>query len=158
MRKPTVYLAGPIAGLTEGEAKDWRCRVTEALHAHGITGISPLRCEPSIKGRYDIPDGNQSADKCFGTAQAIGSKNEFDARSCDMILAYFPVTSDRAVPSVGTIIEIGWGKALNIPVVVVTKDPYLSKHPLIRHCSSWSLDSIDDAIDLFVGILGDYAK
>ena len=153
--KRTVYLAGPIAGCTEGEAKDWRLEVIEHLAAHDIIGISPLRCEPAVNGRYDAQG---SGDARFGTAQAIGAKNEFDVRACDMILAYFPPLPERAVPSVGTIIEIGWGKALNKSVILVTDDPYLSTHPVIQHCASWSLDNLEDALDVIVGVMGDYAK
>ena len=149
--KRTVYLAGPIAGCTEGEAKDWRAKVNAKLADHNIMGISPLRCEPATDGRYDISTV-QGGDKRFGTAQAIGSKNEFDARTCDMILVYLPSKS------VGTIIELGWGKALNKPVIVVTTDPYLSQHPVIQHCSSWSLCNLDDAVDVIIGVLGDFAK
>ena len=153
--KRTVYLAGPIAGCTEGEAKDWRLGVIEHLAAHNIIGISPLRCEPAVNGRYTAEG---TGDPRFGTAQAIGAKNEFDARSCDMILAYFPSFKPGSFPSVGTIIEIGWGKALNKPVILVTDDPYLSIHPVIQHCASWSLDNLEDALDVIVGVSGDYAK
>jgi len=149
--KRTVYLAGPIAGLTEGEAKDWRSDVSERLLEHNIMGISPLRCEPATDGRYDIST-TQNGDNLFGTAQAIGSKNEFDARNADMILVYLPS------PSIGTIIELGWGKALNTPTVVVTDDPGIKLHPVIRHCSSWSLDTLDEAVDVIIGVLGDYAR
>lgn len=155
--KRTVYLAGPVAGLTEDEAKDWRVEVQMALADHNIMGISPLRCEPATDGRYDVPDNTQDNDKRFGTAQAIGSKNEFDARSCDMMLAYLPMVPGR-IPSVGTITEIGWGKALNKPVILVTNDPYLQDHPVIQHCASWSLDNLSDAVDVLIGVLGDYAK
>jgi nucleoside 2-deoxyribosyltransferase len=145
----TVYLAGPIAGCTENEAKDWREGVSQRLLRHNIMGISPLRCEPAVNGKYDVVS---SGDPRFGTAQAIGSKNEFDARNCDMILAYLPTKS------IGTVIELGWGKALNIPVILVTQEPYLSVHPVIQHCASWTLKTLEEAEDVIIGVLGDYAK
>ena len=47
--KKYIYLAGPIAGLTEEEATEWRAEVRENL-PQGIIGISPLRCEPLKEG------------------------------------------------------------------------------------------------------------
>ena len=47
--KKYIYLAGPIAGLTEVEATEWRGWVRERL-PYGIVGISPLRCEPLKEG------------------------------------------------------------------------------------------------------------
>lgn len=154
-KKPTVYLAGPIAGLTEGEAKDWRTYASSRLQEAGIIGVSPLRCEPSINGRYDVPDNGQELDTRFGTALAIGSKNDFDARHCTMTLAYLPKSPRR---SVGTIIEIGWGRALNKPVIVVTDDEYLQNHPCIIKCASWILDELDQGLDVAVGLLEVYGS
>lgn len=147
--KPSVYLAGPVGGCSVEEANSWRDYVAEKLEDHGIVGISPLRCEPSIDGEYKA-DGYH-ADKKFGTIQAIGAKNEFDVRNCNMILAYFPSTS------FGTMVEVGMGKALHTPVVVVTDLPQVAKHPVIQYCASWSLDNLDDGLDVVIGVLGDYA-
>jgi len=149
----TVYLAGPIAGLTEKEAKDWRKEVDDEVQfkSKGIRCISPLRCEPPIKGKYDIPHNGQGEDKCFGIAQAIGSKNYFDVQTCDMILGYLPSLS------IGTLIELGWGRAFNKPVIVVTQEPDFHFHPVIQHCASWSLDTLDEAIEVIIGVLEDYA-
>ena len=47
----TVYMAGPIGGCTKVEAVKWRVDLKDRLEPHGIIGISPLRCEPTIKGR-----------------------------------------------------------------------------------------------------------
>lgn len=151
--KHAVYLAGPIEGLSEHEAKSWRRDIKAVLAQHNIMGISPLRCEPSYNGRYNSLgfENAQADDQCFGTAQAIGAKNEFDVRTCDIILAFLPSLS------IGTIIEIAWGKVLNKPVIVVTQEPKLKLHPVIQHCSSWSLDTLDDAVDVITGILGDYS-
>ena len=49
MLKKYIYLAGPIAGLNEQEATEWRNEVNGLL-PYGIIGISPLRCEPVKEG------------------------------------------------------------------------------------------------------------
>ena len=39
----TVYLAGPITGLTYDGATDWRHAVAADLNSVGIKGLSPMR-------------------------------------------------------------------------------------------------------------------
>jgi hypothetical protein len=83
---PKIYLGGPIFGATGAEANDWRHDMTARLEPHGIRCISPLRCEPIVGDRYDT----QYDDPCFGTSEAIVSKNFLDVQNCDMALMYFP--------------------------------------------------------------------
>lgn len=148
MSNKTVYLAGPIGGCNKGEANDWRNDVIERIAKHNIIGISPLRCEPLIKGRYKKTGYD---DPCFGTPDAIGSKNELDVRSCDMTLAYLPTLSP------GTLAEIGLAKGAQKPIIVVTKLPLIRKHPLFINWINWMLDDLDDAVAVITGVLGDYS-
>ena len=57
--KKFIYLAGPITGLEEEEAKDWREMIKERL-SENIKAISPLRCEPDVgetyRSEYDDPN------------------------------------------------------------------------------------------------------
>ncbi|MET4240287.1 nucleoside 2-deoxyribosyltransferase [Bradyrhizobium sp. RT10b] len=153
-QRPYIYLAGPIFGCTEGEAKNWRADFADKLEAEGITGISPLRCEPIVGERYDVAYD----DPCFGQPKSILAKNFLDLQRCDMTLAYLPNTEPGKVPSVGTIGELSWAYALRKPVAVVTQDPFLSKHPFISQQPSWPvLSTLDDALRLIVGIFGGYA-
>lgn len=174
MTRRTVYLAGPITGCTNGEANDWRHVASSKLADFGITGISPLRCEPIHGERY----GSDYPDPRFGVPRAIASKNIFDVRNCDMMLAYFPpedilsggwtqkMTNSEEYyvppvykwPSVGTIWEIGLAGMANKPTIVVCENKILAKHPVIQAASSWLLDSLDEGLDVAVGVLQDYAE
>lgn len=147
-----IYLAGPIAGCTEGEANDWREHVSDRLRVLGYVGISPLRCEPLIGERY----GTGNDDPRFGTARAISSKNLADVQSCDLTFAYMPKPEEGRPPSVGTIIEIAWANAFRKPVVLVTTDPYILAHPVVNACASWILESLDDGLDVVDGLFHDY--
>jgi nucleoside 2-deoxyribosyltransferase len=148
----TVYLAGPILGCTKTEANDWRINVADRLKEHGITGISPLRCEPLIGERYGV----QYSDPKFGTARAIGSKNIFDVRNCDLTLAYLPKLPDGRHQSYGTIAELAWAFALGRPAILVTDDQEIAEHPVLNSCAGWLLSSLDDAVDVAIGILDGY--
>lgn len=165
MTRRTVYLAGPISGCTDGEANDWRSTASSKLADFGITGISPLRCEPIHGERYGV----DNPDPRFGVPRAIASKNIFDVRNCDMMLAYFPPEETDPKfdgwceghykwPSVGTIWEIGLAGMANKPTIVVCQNTILAKHPVIQAGASWLLDNLDDGLDVAIGVLQDYAE
>jgi nucleoside 2-deoxyribosyltransferase len=120
----------------------------DKLREHSIIGISPLRCEPLTGERYELG----YADPRFGTARAIASKNFFDVQRCDMTLAYMPKTMPF---SKGTLCELAWAFALRKPTILVTKDKKLTKHPVVQACASWILSSLDEAVDVIIGVLED---
>ena len=176
MNRPTVYLAGPIMNQTEAAANNWRRQASARLTRGGIRAVSPLRCEPpGVDGTYTVgyPDPK------FGTARAIGSKNLFDVRNCDIILAYFPVTVDpnlsemlspdaeddgkkrfvdgRAPFSLGTVLEVGWAYALNKPAVIASEDVRLIEHPVFKACAGWIVPTLHDGLEVVEGILGGYS-
>jgi nucleoside 2-deoxyribosyltransferase len=159
MTKRFVYLAGPIAGCTGGEANDWREYVEDRLPP-GVVGVSPLRCEPIIGERYGEPGDYAShleqIDQKFGSAKAIASKNMFDVKTCDFTLAYLPREINDRRPSYGTIIEMAWAHGQNIPVILVTDDPYLQQHPVVDATTGWILPTLDDAIEVINGVLTVY--
>lgn len=150
----TVYLAGPIAGCDKSEANDWRAYVRHQLAIDGIKGISPLRCEPLVGERYML----NYADPKFGTARAIGSKNVFDVRHCDMTFAFLPREINDRRPSYGTVIELAWAHMIGKPTILVTDCPVLREHPVISACAGWLLSTLDEGIEVVAGVLGDYAR
>lgn len=147
----TVYLAGPILGRTKAEANDWRHWAADRLDQQGVIGISPLRCEPITGERYGL--GN-AADPRFGTARAIAAKNRLDVRMCDMTLCFFP--PDMPL-SKGTLGELFWADAYEKPTILVSSDPEIIDHPVIQAAADWIVPTLDEAIDVIVGVLGGYA-
>jgi len=151
--KKFIYLAGPVAGCDKKEAKDWRTWVINHLKPN-IVGISPLRCEPLIGQKYEL----QYNDLKFGTPKAISGKNYLDTVTCDAILAYLPKELNEKRPSYGTILEIGWAIGLRKPIILITDDDYLRKHPLIEANVNWILDNFDDALDVIHGLFEIYVQ
>jgi len=147
-----VYLAGSIAGCDKGEANAWRSDIRVKLAAFDIAGISPLRCEPLIGERYGV----EHEDPRFGTARAIASKNFFDVQTCDMTLCYMPRDLNERRLSVGTLIELAWAHALRKPTILVSDYPFLLSHPVVQANASWILPTLDSAVEVITGILGDY--
>lgn len=167
--KPTIYLAGPVTGCTANEAKDWREHMIISLDVMGFVGVSPIRCEPPISGRYSP----QYADAKYGTARAIASKNLMDVKRCDVTLAYFPkrewitdtcadavgnATYSRREASLGTVAEIAWANALGKPVIVVAEDDFVYEHAVCNACAGWMLRDLNDALDLIHGLLDIYRE
>lgn len=150
MRK-YVYLAGPILGCTGPEANDWRKAVASRLKDHDIIGISPLRCEPLVGERYSA----NYPDPRFGTPRAIAAKNRFDVQNCDITLAYLPEVMFNNI-SLGTVGEIFWADQAGKQVVLVSDHPKIVGHPVIDAAVDWKLTTMDEAIDVIVGVLGGY--
>ncbi|MDR3562032.1 MAG: nucleoside 2-deoxyribosyltransferase [Negativicutes bacterium] len=154
--KKFVYLAGPILDCGKHEANNWRRDVDKQLSLYSgsaVAGISPLRCEPLVGDTY----GLSHEDKKFGTARAIQAKNFFDVNTCDLVLAYLPTPPEGRHQSYGTICEIAWAHALGKPVILVSDDPGIVNHPVINASCNWVLDSLDEAVDVCVGILSGYS-
>ena len=150
----TVYLAGPVLGCSGEQANGWRSMVASTLLRDNIRAISPLRCEPLRGERY----GSSYSDPKFGTSQAIGSKNLFDVRTCDMGIYYLPVPEDGRHQSWGTMQEMAWAYVLGKPTILVSDDPEIRAHPVINANSSWAVDDLSEAMDIVVGILGGYVE
>lgn len=154
--KRFVYLAGPINGCDLGEANDWRREVDKLLSARSdgqIIGISPLRCEPLIGARYGF---GYPEDPRFGTSKAIVSKNLFDVQNCDITLAYFPTPPEGRPQSGGTMAEVSWAFALGKRAIIVSEDPYIINHPVYQATAGWLVPTLDEGVDVCVGILGGY--
>ncbi len=151
----TVYLAGPILNCTHGEANDWRHTVASQLDAAGIRGVSPLRCEPLIGERYAA----EYNDPKFGTARAIGSKNLYDVRACDMGIYYLPKNPYHTLDwhqSYGTMQEMAWSFILGKPTILCSDDPEILAHPVLNFNAGWVVPELDDAVDICIGLLGGY--
>lgn len=150
--KKFVYLAGPIMGCTRGQANDWRKFVDDKLQEHGIVGISPLRCEPLLGLTY----GAGTPDPRFGVARAIAAKNKFDVDNCDITLAFLPKPAPGRHASYGTLGEIFWADRAGKQVILVSDDPDILIHPVIDAAVDWKLSTLDEAIDVCIGVLGGY--
>lgn len=117
-RKPRVYLAGPITGLSYDGATDWRQAMKVSLGTLGIDGFSPLRAKDYLKDETSI-DGSPSAYQRkhpLSSPKGIVTRDREDVRRADVVLMNL-LGATRV--SVGTMIELGWADAFRVPVVVV---------------------------------------
>jgi len=110
-----VYLSGRILGLTYDEANNWRAEVADGFEAVGIGTINPLR------RRVFFTAGDEDY-----TPNEIVTRDVQDVRDADLILVYLPYSTEF---STGTICEIWEAYRQGKPIVLVSDDERLTKHP-----------------------------
>ena len=155
--KKYVYLGGPIAGHTSESAKWWREDLQNHFKSTNIRMISPLRCEPEI-GEGEVYDAEGIAAKdciCFGSDKAIHAKNMLDVKSCDLMIACMFAEQIKSI-SLGTMLEIGWASALGKPIILITDDDRLKKHPVVKESVNWIVPTLEDAQLIVYGLFNDY--
>ena len=132
MKKPLVYLAGPISGLSFGVANYWRTVVTSLL-APGIGTINPLRGKERLSDMETITSGEVDGfPDC--SDNAIVTRDRFDLQRADAVLFNLLLETPRYT---GTLVEYGWADAWRKPIITVAQIPGPWDHPFIRHLSGW---------------------
>lgn len=158
----TVYLAGPIDGLSFREGVEWRQYAQKQLATEGVKGISPQRGKDYIGENAvlskDMDFVKQEAlfsDNIMSTAEMIMTRDKFDALNCDVLLVNFH-GAKRA--SIGTVMEIAWAYLQGKPVIVVADedDTLHRKHPMLRKAFSCITSDLDEAIEVVLSIFRGY--
>lgn len=156
-----VYLAGPITGLTFGDAQDWRAYVQSKIDPR-IKCYSPLRGKEylaqrgALVGSYD--------EYPLSTASGITTRDRFDCMGSDLVI--FNLLGAKQI-SVGTMIELGWADAARNPAILVMENPKAigvdgwghkvyaegvkpnaHEHPMVTATTGFRVDNLDDAVKL----------
>lgn len=146
-----VYLAGPITGLTFGEAEDWRSYAKRQLATANITGYSPLRAKDYLLER-GVLSGHPGAynDQVLSSAKGILNRDRWDVMTCDVMLVNF---LGATATSIGTVMEIAYADAYRKPVVVVMEHENLHHHAMLDSSVGWIVTDLDFGIELVKAIL-----
>jgi nucleoside 2-deoxyribosyltransferase len=147
----SLYLAGPITGLTYEGSTEWRRFVAEHLMPD-VVPLSPIRGKEYLKG-VDIV-GSAYAQYPLSTEAAILGRDRYDVMiGCDAILVN---VLGAEKPSIGTIIEIGWADAVRKPIILVIEDENnVHDYPMIRQAATFRTPSIDIACRIANSLLSD---
>jgi nucleoside 2-deoxyribosyltransferase len=106
-----VYLAGPDVFLPDAEA--WAARRAGICARHGLAAVSPLDALADEAVSGDLPDWQQ-----------IAFRNEAHIRGCQAVIANLtPFRGPSA--DVGTVYEVGYARALGLPVFGYSNCPVL---------------------------------
>lgn len=153
MTRKFIYLAGGIFGISYKEAVDWRTEI-KSLLLPGLIGISPMRLKEFLHRKRKI--GHSYEDDDLSNARAIWARDKMDVKTCDMLLAYMPREINEKRPSTGTTMELGWADAFDKPIVLITDDPHLIKHPLTGQAAGFIVPDIVRAAEVVNGVFGEY--
>ncbi len=141
-----VYLAGPIYGLSYGQATEWRDYVTEQL-APEITAYSPLRGGALLSGSEDMDERELiTHDPMFS---CIVGRDFNDVRTCDLV---FVNLSHAKQCSIGTIAEMAAAYAFNKPIVLVMDEGNIHDRLFVTKLALyWVKVAADDLINSHPG-------
>lgn len=142
-----VYLAGPITGMTMEEASGWRNLFKHKLPER-IECLDPLRGKPFLAGEMDIKDSYD--DQPLGDRRAILTRDYFDCKRSDLIVANF---LDAKRVSIGTVMELAWAKAFDIPTIVIMEEGNIHDHAMVVESAGFIVDTVEAAIELTQHIL-----
>ena len=152
--KPTVYLGGPIAGLSYDGATDWREMVIRQLADVGIQGVSPLRAKSYLKARGSAPLDSAVDYGLFSALSShrgITTRDLWDVERCDALLFNF-LCADRV--SIGSVGEVFTGRAYRRPIVAAIEpsgNPH--EHGMLMECIGFRVPTLDEAIDIVKALL-----
>jgi nucleoside 2-deoxyribosyltransferase len=149
----TVYLAGPISGLTYDSANDWRAYAQAELAKAGIVGLSPLRGKDYLRSRGVLKgDADWYGDMgVFATQRGIMTRDRFDAQRCDVLLVNF---LGAKTVSIGTCMEIAWADALRTPIVCImdeTGNPH--EHVMLKEAIGFRVTTLEAGLAVVKTIL-----
>jgi nucleoside 2-deoxyribosyltransferase len=146
--KPKVYLAGPITGLTFGNAQSWREYAKDRL-SPDIDAFSPLR-QKDFLANHGVLDQSYS-DSPLSTDRGINTRDHHDCKTSDLILCNL---LDAHRVSIGTVMEVAWSFAYRVPLVMVMPESGgVHDHPMVRECIGFRTDCLDHALDITMAIL-----
>lgn len=155
LSKPSVYLAGPIKGLNYSGATQWRDYARSVLHEAGIEAYSPMRAKEYLRGLASVGQDalkDSYAQFPLSTTKAILCRDYTDCTRCDLIIANF-LGAERV--SIGTAMEVAWGYAARVPVVIVIEKDGSNLHEngFLLEAANFRVNTLDDALDVARAVL-----
>lgn len=142
-----VYLAGGITGMPIVDVLDWRTIATETLHSLGFEVRNPARESIELLSSVSVSlDFNDYKDKgVFFTSRAIMARDFNDVKNSNCLLVNL-LGATRA--SLGTVMELGWAYAFQIPAVVCIEEsgnPH-DHHPMLHEAMPFRVTTLGEGI------------
>lgn len=156
----SIYLAGPISGLTHKEATDWRDQFEAIINSnlHGtedsryIKCLSPMRNKEHLKNKGPIDSFGHTNTVPLSTSRGIMTRDYFDVRRCSLLVVNFLGATEK---SIGTIMEVAWAYMLQKPVIVIAEaDNVHVTHAMMTEAISYRVDSVVAGASLAQKVLG----
>lgn len=152
---PSVYLAGPITGLTYGEGSEWREDAKSQLAAYMIDAYSPLRMKQYLEkfGTLQAKQGgtyNYAGAHPLSEDKGIMTRDRNDVTKRDMVLVNL-LGAERV--SIGTMIEIGWADSVRTPICAVIEEENVHHHAMFDEACGYQVRTLEEAIEIVKAVL-----
>jgi nucleoside 2-deoxyribosyltransferase len=142
-----VYLAGPITGTNYEESTEWRIAAKTYLAFNQIDGYSPMRGKAYLSAEDKIAD--TYSDHTMSSINGINVRDFNDCKTADAILVN--LLNAKKV-SIGTVMEIAWARAFQIPIVIIMEKDNMHNHGMLTF-GNIVVDNLKDGISAIVQIL-----
>ena len=149
MNAPTVYLAGPITGLSWGGTTDWRDYVSKELVSVGIISFSPLRGKDYLANETSIGDSYEQ--HTMSSQRGIFARDFHDATTRDLL---FVNLLDTQRVSIGTVMEIAWANCSRVPIVLAMTEKNsdgsknMHDHSMLREACPLIVPTLEEAVHI----------
>lgn len=149
----SVYLAGPITGLSFGGCTEWREGVRAELLKSHIFGFSPMRSKEYLSGFTEISGtGEEYAHlSVMSTSRGIITRDRYDSQHCDLVLVNL---LGATKVSIGTMIELGWADSVRAPIVcAIEAKGNVHEHMMVSELIGFRVTTLEEAVDVVKAIL-----
>lgn len=145
----TVYLAGPISGLSFDGATDWREEAIKYLKRFDIKGLSPLRGKEYLKKEKEIKDSYENT--ALSSSRGIYTRDRYDCMTCNVILVNL-LGAKRV--SIGTVMEMAWTDSIKTPIVaIMEKEGNPHDHAMVKEAIGFRVETLKEGLDIVTTIL-----
>lgn len=152
--KGSVYLAGPIGGLTYEGACEWRRAAQDVLAKEGIGVLSPMRFKGFLVNEGVLKSEEGFHNHALASSRGIFRRDTSDVRKSDVLLVNFLPNEERQEKSLGTAMEIMLAYELGKDVVLVSREDDINRvHPFVAECFTYEARTLEEGLGLVKAIL-----
>ncbi len=152
----TIYLAGPITGLTHDEARyGWREEFASLLEVGGYDHIScnsPMRGKDFLKGFGVLSSGSGYPKNALCSEAGINTRDYNDVKLCHAMVACYLESNN--VASLGTAAEHGFAHALQKPIITIGPEDEINvRHIMLKRMAGYRVDTLEEAAHIVALLL-----
>lgn len=148
----TIYLAGPITGLTHDEARyGWRMDFKSLMPEH-IFCNSPMRGKEFLEGVGVLTSGHDYPENALCSEAGINTRDYNDVKNSDAMIACYLESNN--MPSLGTAAEHGFAHALHTPIITIgAEDEINVRHIMLKRMAGYRVDTLEEAAHIVTLLL-----
>jgi hypothetical protein len=147
MPKKALFLAGPLTGISYGDALDWR-RYVESKLPPDVIAFSALRGKAYVAKETVLKDSYP--EHLLSTPQGTITRDRYDVSRCDALFVNF-LKADNV--SIGTIMEMAWADAWRIPIILAMENGNIHDHAFVRQVAAFITHDLDEAVQTAVDVV-----